>query len=572
MCATTHRFFALSVLCHALWMLLFTAGVHALELSPGQTVKGTVGGGQTNVYTFSAEAGEAVKALAVRTGGSASSVVGLRIVAPDGGLLGADSRSEDAVAYLEAVRVVRSGVYQVRVWNAFSTQFFDYELGLIKSTGQNQVDSDGSGGVIAPGETKTGRIESPADMDAYTFTASANDTIKVLAVKTALSSGSVVGLQVMAPDGSVLGVDARSEDAVAYFDSLKLPQSGTYQLVVWNVPFPGSLLVNQTFDYAVTFTQSSGSNQVDSDGSGGPILPGETKSGRIESPTDMDAYPFAASAGDTIKVLAVMSTPSSSAVVGLQVVAPDGSVLGVDARGEDAVAYFDALKLPQSGSYQLLIWNIPFPGALFVNQTYDYVLSLLKIPGPNVGDPEGGLIGPEETKTGTISLGDLDAFEFDGLPCQNVDLRVSPRTSGAGPVTLELRAPDGSILSSAAGSARATSRFYGLPTVGKYHVTIRSTDGRKAFDYDLSLQLSPLPPKPQIGAGRPQLFITSCTNETVLLWPASAVGFSVESTLQLNPPTLWLDVAGTPAVIGEWSVFSHPKLSAQEYFRLREKP
>ena len=568
MCVITHRFFALFVLCHALGMLL----LHALEISPGQTVKGSVEGNQTNVYTFSAASGDAIRALAVRTGGSVSTVVGLRIVAPDGGSLGADSRSEDAVAYVESVRLARSGVYEVRVWNTLSVQSFDYELGLIKTTGLNQVDSDGSGGVITVGETKTGRIESPADLDTYTFTASANDTIKVLAVKTALSSGSVVGLHVLAPDGSVLGSDARSEDAVAYFDALRLPQSGSYQLVIWNIPFPGTLVVSQKFDYAVTLNKSSGNNRIDSDGSGGPILPGETKNGRIESPTDMDAYAFAAAAGDTIKVLAVMRTSSSAAVIGLQVVAPDGSVLGVDARTEDAVAYFDALRLPQSGNYQLLIWNFPFPGALFLNQTYDYTLSLLKMPGPNVGDPEGGPIGPEETRTGTISLGDLDAFEFDGLPCQNVEVRVISRTTGAGPITLELRDSDGSLLSSSSGSVGATSRFYGLPKLGKYLVTIRSTDGRRAFDYDLNLHLFPLPPKPEIGGGGPQLFITSCTNETIVFWPASAVGFGLESTLQLNSPILWSEVAGTSAVVGEWSFSSHPKPSTQEYFRLREKP
>src|SRR5438876_258284 len=92
---------------------------------------------------------------------------------------------------------------------------FDYSVTLIKSPGPNPVDADESAVVIIPVVTRIGHSRQPPAFPTRRSSDLSNDTVKVLAVRTAGSVSSVVGLQLLAPDGTALGVDERSEDAVA---------------------------------------------------------------------------------------------------------------------------------------------------------------------------------------------------------------------------------------------------------------------------------------------------------------------------------------------------------------------
>ena len=59
-------------------------------------------------------------------------------------------------------------------------------------------------------------------------------------------------------------------------------------------------------------------------------------------------------------------------------------------------------------------------------------------------------------------------------------------------------------------------------------------------------------------------------SELLLFWPAEATGLTLQSTLQLTPPVVWMDVTNPPVLVGgQWMVTNLFSGSAQ-YFRLHK--
>ena len=59
-------------------------------------------------------------------------------------------------------------------------------------------------------------------------------------------------------------------------------------------------------------------------------------------------------------------------------------------------------------------------------------------------------------------------------------------------------------------------------------------------------------------------------NQLILSWPTNAVGFTLQSTINLTPPATWIDSANSPAVIGtQFTVTNTPSGPAQ-FYRLRK--
>jgi hypothetical protein len=60
-------------------------------------------------------------------------------------------------------------------------------------------------------------------------------------------------------------------------------------------------------------------------------------------------------------------------------------------------------------------------------------------------------------------------------------------------------------------------------------------------------------------------------NELILSWPATATGFTLQSTPNLTPPVTWLDVTNSPpAVLGGQFTVTNPISGDAQFFRLRK--
>jgi hypothetical protein len=59
-------------------------------------------------------------------------------------------------------------------------------------------------------------------------------------------------------------------------------------------------------------------------------------------------------------------------------------------------------------------------------------------------------------------------------------------------------------------------------------------------------------------------------NELILSWPTNAVGFTLQSTLDLTPPVTWLDSTSVPAVIGARFTLTNTPSGGARFYRLRK--
>jgi hypothetical protein len=59
-------------------------------------------------------------------------------------------------------------------------------------------------------------------------------------------------------------------------------------------------------------------------------------------------------------------------------------------------------------------------------------------------------------------------------------------------------------------------------------------------------------------------------NKLILSWPTNAVGFKLQSTLDLTPPVTWLDSTSVPAVIGAHFTLTNTTSGGAQFYRLRK--
>ncbi|HTL57804.1 MAG TPA: choice-of-anchor tandem repeat GloVer-containing protein [Candidatus Limnocylindrales bacterium] len=66
----------------------------------------------------------------------------------------------------------------------------------------------------------------------------------------------------------------------------------------------------------------------------------------------------------------------------------------------------------------------------------------------------------------------------------------------------------------------------------------------------------------------PELTILRAGQNVVLMWPADAVGFILQSTTDLAPPAIWTTVNATPLVVNGQNAVTNAASDSQQFFRL----
>ena len=57
-------------------------------------------------------------------------------------------------------------------------------------------------------------------------------------------------------------------------------------------------------------------------------------------------------------------------------------------------------------------------------------------------------------------------------------------------------------------------------------------------------------------------------HELILSWPTNAVGFTLQSTLDLTPPVTWIDSTSVPTVIGAQFTLTNTTSGGAQFYRL----
>ena len=292
-------------------------------------------------------------------------------------------------------------------------------------------------GRIAMGETKALAVNAANHIALVVFDGTAGQRIALQATNSTISSSTV---RVIKPDNTNL-LNPTSLNGNWFVDTLTLPVTGTYTIVVDpNSTFTGTMnLTLHNVPSDVTGTITAG---------GAPVTVTTTTPGQNAS------LSFTGTTGQRISLDLTSVTLASSAVT---VKKPDGTTLFSAANVGTAGTFFDAVTLPATGTYTILI-----DPALAA--TGSMTLTLYDIPA-NV--------------TGTIVIGGADVSVTINTPGQNAQLTF---TGTAGQiVSLDWNGtigygippyivnPDGTTLSA---SFWYEANGYRLPVTGTYTIAI----------------------------------------------------------------------------------------------------
>ena len=314
---------------------------------------------------------------------------------------------------------------------------------------------------ISFGQTLSGTINAAAQMDDYTFSASANDNVVFRVSKT---SGTLYpGIRLRGPDGTNLKeIRGPTTAEISY----KLPSSGMYIISTYD-GWDGT----RTGGYTLHL------QRVNNPGSATPISFGQTLSNNINAAAQMDAYTFSASANDNV-VFRVSKT-SGTLYPGIRLYGPDGTNLK-EIRGSTTAEI--SYKLPSSGMYIISTYD-GWDGT----RTGGYTLHLQRVNNPGSATP----ISFGQTLSNNINAAaQMDAYTFSASANDNVVFRVS-KTSGTLYPGIRLYGPDGSNLKETRGSTTAEIS-YKLPSSGTYTIsTYDGWDGTRTGGYNIYLGGSP---------------------------------------------------------------------------------
>jgi hypothetical protein len=67
-----------------------------------------------------------------------------------------------------------------------------------------------------------------------------------------------------------------------------------------------------------------------------------------------------------------------------------------------------------------------------------------------------------------------------------------------------------------------------------------------------------------------QLTLTRSGTNLVLTWPTNAVGYTLESATNLNPPAVWSTVSPAPVVVNGLNAVTNTLSGSQKFYRLSQ--
>ena len=69
---------------------------------------------------------------------------------------------------------------------------------------------------------------------------------------------------------------------------------------------------------------------------------------------------------------------------------------------------------------------------------------------------------------------------------------------------------------------------------------------------------------------RPALFVRRSENDLIISWTTNAVGFALQSTTNLSPPSAWVPVPAAPVIVGNQNTVTTNTMVGPRYYRLRK--
>lgn len=395
-------------------------------IASGENKEGTVAAATSDTWTISVAIGETLLfRVGELSGGNAFSPY-LALNGPNGALIREDWSATDARV---AHRATVAGTYTVVVRGLNPTDAGTYRLCAYKIPGGFVVPNGDEGGALTNGQNHTGTI-TVGDMDAWTVSAAVGETLLFRVGE--LSGGNAFSpyLALYGPDGAFIREDWAATDArIAH----RATTAGTYTLVVVGLN-DGDAGTYRLSSYKVT-----GSFVVPSGDEGGELSNGQNHVGAI-SLGDMDAWTVNANVGDTLLFRAGETSGGNAFSPYIALYGPDGALIKEDWSADDARI---AHRATLAGVHTVVVVG------LNDGDVGSYRLSSYKVPGsfvvPN-GD-EGGALTNGQNHTGSIAVGDMDAWTVTASVGETLLFRAGELSGGnTFSPYIVLYGPDGALI------------------------------------------------------------------------------------------------------------------------------
>ena len=412
----------------------------AASLTCGQVVTGTIGTSVDpppwKIYTFTAAANDTVSLRTFKTS-TGSFISYMELYGPTGTYLGYTYNSPLNLTLTTA------GTYTILIrdyYNAYSGDFF---LTFQKTKNACNPTS------ITSGQVLTGSIGSLAQMNAYTFSVSANDGITIRARKT---SGTMTLIyEIYGPAGTSVGSSGGTLN-------IQPTSAGTYTVFVRDSSY------TNTGNYLLYW------NGMNSPSGAMTISCGQVVTASIGTSTDpppWKIYTFTAAANDAMSLRSV-KTSTGTFIPYMELYGPTGAYI--------TYAYNYPLDriLTTAGTYTILVRDY------YDSNAGDFLMTLQMMNNPcnasaiNCGQVIGGSV---------TGIGQMNIYTFSASVNDGVTIRIR-KTSGSLAPNIELYGPTGASVVGA--TASQIDRV--LTTAGTYKIIVRDSSYVNTGDYLLYFQ------------------------------------------------------------------------------------
>jgi hypothetical protein len=430
-------------------------------MTNGGNHAGTLHLGDLDPWTFTAAAGDSIVLNIAETGLNSDLVPWIRLMAPNGDLIG--NNWGDLAAQFRVIAPA-AGVYTVVVSTADSANDAtgSYLLTLVHTPGAFVVPDGDQGGTLANGGNHAGTLHL-GDLDPWSFTAAAGDSIIVNIAETGANSAMVPWIRLLAPNGDLIGNNWG--DLAAQFRVIA-PTAGVYTVVV-STADAGN---DATGTYLLTLVHTPAPFIVPIGDEGGSLTNGANHAAALHL-GDLDPWSFTAGAGDSIVVNIAETGVNSAMVPWIRLLAPNGDLIGNN--WGDLAAQFRVIA-PTTGVYTLVVSTADAGN----DATGTYLLTLVHTPGAfavPAGDEGGGLTNGAN-HTGTLHLGDLDPWSFTAAAGDSIVVNIGETGTNSAMVPwIRLLAPNGDLIGNNWGDLAAQFRVI-APTSGTYTVIVSTAD------------------------------------------------------------------------------------------------
>jgi hypothetical protein len=345
-------------------------------------------------------------------------------------------------------------------------------------------------GSITPSGVQTVTTSSPGVNAGITFPAVAGHKVSIKMTGNTYAS---VGLRLLKPDASQLGLAVTARTATFFMDAQTIPTTGTYKLVIDPV---GANTGSATFTFYDITADVTGSVTLTS-----PAPSSATGSVSVTVPGQNGLVSFAGTAGMRVAVSITSTTLTSGTI---SILRPGGSVLKTG--GLSKGAFLDVATLDVTGTHQILFDPSD-------SGTGTVTFAVYNVPA-DIGSPTPIAITPQQSLTGgtgsaVITTPGQDAwFSFAGTAGQRIAYKVAGTfiKSGALDITDPSDQPLGTSV--AFGTGGGWGDPVTLPATGTYKIHAQA-NGVNTGNIVVSLFIVPADVTAAVTAGGPATTVTT---------------------------------------------------------------